>query len=67
MIMYIHVECLINVFQMTRRIYKGIPDSLRGEIWARLLDINKVKAEQSGVYRVSITTFKKQLFKDLKY
>lgn len=37
--------------KMTRRIYKGIPDSLRGEIWARLLDINKVKAEQSGVYR----------------
>ncbi|CAG2247207.1 USP6NL [Mytilus edulis] len=30
---------------------ESIPDSLRGEIWARLLDINKVKAEQSGVYR----------------
>ncbi|KAL5010531.1 hypothetical protein ScPMuIL_012836 [Solemya velum] len=36
--------------KFSRRIYKGIPDSLRGEVWARLLTISKVKAEQEGVY-----------------
>lgn len=36
--------------KFSRRIYKGIPDSLRGEVWSRLLEIKKVKAEQNKVY-----------------
>ncbi|XP_046353956.1 USP6 N-terminal-like protein isoform X2 [Haliotis rufescens] len=37
--------------KLTRRIYKGIPDRLRGEVWSRILNITKIKAEQDGVYR----------------
>ncbi len=40
--------------QVTRRIYKGIPDSLRGVIWSKLLDIERMKQEQSGVYEVRL-------------
>ncbi|XP_033101782.1 USP6 N-terminal-like protein [Anneissia japonica] len=36
--------------KLTRRVYKGIPDSLRGNIWIRLLDINKIKQEQPNIY-----------------
>nr|KAG5703276.1 hypothetical protein BaRGS_025518 [Batillaria attramentaria] len=36
--------------KLVRRIYKGIPDRLRGEVWGRLLNLNKVKGEQEGVY-----------------
>ena len=46
------VFCML--FQMTSRIYKGIPNRLRGEVWSRLLEINKLKQEQAGVYQVSI-------------
>jgi hypothetical protein len=41
--------------QLTRRVYKGIPDCLRGEVWSKLLNIPKVKAEQHGVYMVSVS------------
>lgn len=36
--------------KMVRRVYKGIPDSLRGEVWGRILNLNKIKNEQEGVY-----------------
>lgn len=36
--------------KLNRRIYKGIPDRLRGEVWYRLLNVAKVKGEQDGVY-----------------
>ncbi|XP_076444843.1 USP6 N-terminal-like protein isoform X1 [Babylonia areolata] len=36
--------------KLVRRVYKGIPDSLRGEVWTRLLNLNKIKNEQEGVY-----------------
>ena len=39
--------------QLTRRVYKGIPDRIRGEIWSRLLGVHIVKMEQDGVYNVS--------------
>lgn len=37
--------------KMNRRIYKGIPESVRGEVWGRLLDIKKVKSEQEKIYQ----------------
>ncbi|XP_014675899.1 PREDICTED: USP6 N-terminal-like protein [Priapulus caudatus] len=40
----------INSEKLTRRIYKGIPHALRGEVWSRLLHIEKVKSEQKGIY-----------------
>lgn len=36
--------------KLARRIYKGIPDKMRGVVWALLLDIKKIKEEQPGVY-----------------
>ncbi|XP_041352559.1 USP6 N-terminal-like protein [Gigantopelta aegis] len=36
--------------KLTRRVYKGIPDRLRGEVWSRLLNVKKVMAEQEGIY-----------------
>lgn len=36
--------------KLSRRVYKGIPDRLRGDIWARLLGVHIVKLEQDGVY-----------------
>lgn len=36
--------------KLTRRVYKGIPDSLRGLVWAKLLDLERIKEEQEGIY-----------------
>ncbi|XP_056014079.1 USP6 N-terminal-like protein isoform X4 [Ostrea edulis] len=36
--------------KIVRRIYKGIPASLRGLVWARILSIHKTREEQNGVY-----------------
>ncbi|XP_067902492.1 ecotropic viral integration site 5 protein homolog isoform X2 [Heterodontus francisci] len=35
---------------MIRRIYKGIPLQLRGQIWSLLLDLEKLKSENEGKY-----------------
>ncbi|CAH1798329.1 unnamed protein product [Owenia fusiformis] len=34
-----------------RRVYKGIPDRVRGDVWLRLLDIDRMKQEQRGIYQ----------------
>ena len=36
--------------KMITRIYKGVPDMVRGQLWYILLDIEKIKEVQSGVY-----------------
>ncbi|XP_013398164.2 USP6 N-terminal-like protein [Lingula anatina] len=36
--------------KFVRRIYKGIPQKLRGEMWCRLLNVHALKKEQPGVY-----------------
>lgn len=41
----------VFLFQLAKRVYKGIPLQLRGQAWALLLDIEKVK--QHGKYEVS--------------
>uniref|UniRef100_A0A8C8RYS7 Rab-GAP TBC domain-containing protein n=1 Tax=Pelusios castaneus TaxID=367368 RepID=A0A8C8RYS7_9SAUR len=35
---------------MFRRVYKGIPLQVRGQVWSLLLDIEKVKVENEGKY-----------------
>lgn len=40
------------VFQLVKRVYKGIPLQLRGQAWALLLDIEKVKQDNEGKYEV---------------
>ncbi|GIX85052.1 USP6 N-terminal-like protein [Caerostris extrusa] len=36
--------------KLKRRIYKGIPNAVRGEVWCRVLDVNQIKQEQDGKY-----------------
>lgn len=36
--------------KLKARVYKGIPDRFRGEVWMLLLGISKLKKEQSGKY-----------------
>lgn len=47
--------CLSHDFQLVKRVYKGIPLQLRGQTWALLLDIEKVKMDNRGKYEVSIS------------
>lgn len=49
--------CLIHMYlsyvlQLVKRVYKGIPLQLRGQAWALLLDVDKVRTENEGKYEV---------------
>lgn len=37
-----------NSEKLRKRVYKGIPNSLRGEVWTRLMEVPQVKKEQEG-------------------
>ncbi len=37
---------------MIKRVYKGIPLQLRGQAWALLLDVEKLKSDNAGKYEV---------------
>ncbi|XP_035499106.2 USP6 N-terminal-like protein isoform X1 [Scophthalmus maximus] len=39
-----------NSEKLVKRVYKGIPLQLRGQAWALLLDVEKVKKENQGKY-----------------
>ncbi|KAI5100622.1 USP6 N-terminal-like protein [Silurus meridionalis] len=39
-----------NSEKMIKRVYKGIPMTLRGQIWALLLEVEKVKQQNEGKY-----------------
>ena len=43
--------------KMVNRVYKGVPDSVRGQAWYILLDIGRIKKEQAGKYQVKIRKF----------
>lgn len=43
--------------KLKKRLYKGVPDAVRGEVWSRLLLIKKTKEEQVGKYEVISVTF----------
>lgn len=46
-------DLLLSVsLQLVRRIYKGIPLQLRGEVWCMLLDVPKIKEEKKDFYEV---------------
>ncbi|KAG9331101.1 hypothetical protein JZ751_020259 [Albula glossodonta] len=44
-----------NSERMFRRVYKGIPLQLRGQVWSLLLDVEKVKMENAGKYEMKFT------------
>lgn len=37
--------------KLRRRVYKGVPNSLRGQVWSRMLNLPTVREEQSGKYQ----------------
>uniref|UniRef100_A0A3Q4AV66 Rab-GAP TBC domain-containing protein n=1 Tax=Mola mola TaxID=94237 RepID=A0A3Q4AV66_MOLML len=39
-----------HIINLVRRVYKGIPLQLRGEVWCLLLDIPKIKEEKKDFY-----------------
>ncbi|XP_062973147.1 USP6 N-terminal-like protein [Elgaria multicarinata webbii] len=39
-----------NSEKMFRRVYKGIPLQVRGQVWSLLLDVEKIKMENEGKY-----------------
>ncbi|XP_068964029.1 USP6 N-terminal-like protein isoform X3 [Petaurus breviceps papuanus] len=39
-----------NSEKMARRVYKGIPLQVRGQVWSLLLEVEKVKTESPGKY-----------------
>uniref|UniRef100_A0A8C3QJ12 USP6 N-terminal-like protein n=1 Tax=Cyanoderma ruficeps TaxID=181631 RepID=A0A8C3QJ12_9PASS len=39
-----------NSDKMCRRVYKGIPLQVRGQVWSLLLDVDKMKKENEGKY-----------------
>uniref|UniRef100_A0A663M8N5 Rab-GAP TBC domain-containing protein n=1 Tax=Athene cunicularia TaxID=194338 RepID=A0A663M8N5_ATHCN len=46
-------QLTLHVFpspQMCRRVYKGIPLQVRGQVWSLLLDVEKMKKENEGKY-----------------
>lgn len=43
--------------KLKKRLYKGVPDAVRGEVWSRLLHIKKTKEEQIGKYEVTCFFF----------
>ncbi|GAV07756.1 hypothetical protein RvY_17562 [Ramazzottius varieornatus] len=42
---------VVGTEKFRRRIYKGIPNKVRSEVWRRLLKIEEIKREQEGVYK----------------
>lgn len=51
----IRTQLTLPVFcslQMCRRVYKGIPLQVRGQVWSLLLDVEKMKKENEGKYEV---------------
>ncbi|CAL8379129.1 unnamed protein product [Arctogadus glacialis] len=40
-----------NSERMVKRVYKGIPLQLRGQAWALILDVEKMKKENEGKYK----------------
>lgn len=39
-----------NSEKLRQRVYKGIPNAVRGEVWTRLLGVPQIKIEQEGKY-----------------
>lgn len=38
--------------KLRKRVFKGVPDKLRGQVWSRMLNLATVRKEQSGRYQV---------------
>ena len=41
---------ILSEAKLQERVFKGIPNSIRGQAWYRIFDIEKVKRTHPGVY-----------------
>ena len=46
-------------YKLRTRIYKGIPDKLRSQVWTKLLNIDKLMVEKKNVYQNMLTLARK--------
>ncbi|CAK7296709.1 USP6 N-terminal-like protein [Vulpes lagopus] len=37
--------------KLRRRVYKGVPPQVQGQVWLRLLNVDQVKARNAGKYQ----------------
>lgn len=44
----------VSLEKLKRRVYKGIPNSLRGKVWAKLLNVDQLTDDQKNKYKVII-------------
>jgi len=47
--------------QVARRIYKGIPEKMRGLVWSLLLGVEQEAKKNAGVYEVKINSLLLQM------
>lgn len=40
--------------KLRKRVFKGVPNKLRGQVWSKMLNLPTVREEQSGKYQVSV-------------
>lgn len=40
--------------KLRKRVYKGVPDSLRGQAWSKMLNLSTVREEQTGKYQACL-------------
>lgn len=45
----------VSLEKLKRRVYKGIPNSLRGKVWAKLLNVDQLTDDQKNKYKVIIS------------
>lgn len=44
----------VSTEKLKRRVYKGIPNSLRGKVWAKLLHVDQLTDDQKNKYKVIV-------------
>lgn len=44
----------VSAEKLKKRVYKGIPNSLRGKVWAKLLHVDQLTDDQKNKYKVII-------------
>ncbi|KAL1117296.1 hypothetical protein AAG570_004622 [Ranatra chinensis] len=46
-----HWDSVVGSEKLKRRVFKGIPNSLRGQVWSKVLDLSTIREQQHGKYQ----------------
>ncbi|XP_073975683.1 related to the N terminus of tre oncogene isoform X2 [Rhodnius prolixus] len=44
-------DTMVGTEKLRRRVFKGIPNSLRGQAWSRMLNLSNIREQQQGKYQ----------------